>query len=33
MRAAKELAEHGRFDALKDAALHPDLNALFRKGA
>jgi 2-methylisocitrate lyase-like PEP mutase family enzyme len=33
MRAAKELAEHGRFDALKDAALHPDLNALFHKGA
>jgi 2-methylisocitrate lyase-like PEP mutase family enzyme len=33
MRAARELAEHGRFDALKDAALHPDLNALFRKGA
>jgi 2-methylisocitrate lyase-like PEP mutase family enzyme len=33
MRAAKELAEHGRFDALKDAAPHPELNALFRKGA
>lgn len=33
MRAAKDLAEHGRFDALKDAASHPELNALFRKGA
>jgi 2-methylisocitrate lyase-like PEP mutase family enzyme len=33
MRAAKDLAEHGRFDALQDAAPHPELNTLFRTGA
>jgi 2-methylisocitrate lyase-like PEP mutase family enzyme len=32
MRAATDLAEHGRFDTLKDTALHPELNTLFRKG-
>jgi len=30
MRAAKELAEQGQFDSLRDAAPHPELNALFR---
>jgi len=30
MRAAKELAEHGRFDGFKDAAPHDELNEFFR---
>jgi 2-methylisocitrate lyase-like PEP mutase family enzyme len=30
MRAAREIAEHGRFDALAGAAPHAELNALFR---
>ena len=31
MRAAKEIAEHGRFDAFAGAAPNPELNALFRE--
>lgn len=31
MRAAKEIAEAGRFDAFADAAPHAELNALFRE--
>jgi len=30
MRAAKDLAEHGRFDGFKDAAPHDELNEFFR---
>jgi 2-methylisocitrate lyase-like PEP mutase family enzyme len=30
MRAAKEIAEHGRFDSLADAVPHADINGLFR---
>ncbi|MFL6799660.1 MAG: oxaloacetate decarboxylase [Xanthobacteraceae bacterium] len=31
MRAAKQLASEGRFDALADAAPHPELNNFFRE--
>ena len=30
MRAAKDLAEHGRFDGFKDATPHDELNEFFR---
>jgi len=30
MRAAKDLADHGRFDGFKDAAPHDELNEFFR---
>jgi 2-methylisocitrate lyase-like PEP mutase family enzyme len=30
LRAAKQIANEGRFDALADAAPHPELNAFFR---
>ena len=30
MRAAKDLAEHGRFDGFRDAAPHDELNEFFR---
>jgi 2-methylisocitrate lyase-like PEP mutase family enzyme len=33
MRAARELAEHGRFDAFLDAAPHAELQAFFREDA
>ena len=33
MRAAKDLAEHGRFDGFKDAAPHDELNEFFGEDA
>jgi 2-methylisocitrate lyase-like PEP mutase family enzyme len=32
IRAAKEIADNGRFDGFADAAPHADLNRLFREG-
>ena len=33
MRAAKQLAEHGRFDGFTDAAPHDELQGFFRDDA